>query len=843
MLRSRVALIPRCRMATLLVTLILSVVLVGSALAHPLGNFTINHFSRIELDGDSIRVRFVVDMAEVSTLQELQEADTDGDGSPSSAELNAYLARVVPQYADRLHLTINGTRIPLHAVAQRIATTPRDAGLPTLRIECDFAGEIAKGTDISSGSSGARRLRFEDANHPNRIGWHEIVVVPAAGTSVYDSSAYSDSFTNELTAYPEDLMIAPLDERSAELSFIAGDAPTGATAPPARHIASTVKMRQWSGGVAESNAANGSALQARDENGRPVDKQSPDRLTALIKVPELTPLVALFGLLVAAGLGALHAFSPGHGKTVVGAYLVGSRGTAKHAAFLGLTVTITHTLGVFALGVVTIFASQYIVPERLFPVLSFISGAIVLGIGLSLFVHRLRAAFGLAPSHNHQSHGHDDGHAHDEQDHVHNYEHENEHGHVHADGALVHSHNGGSEHTHLPPGADGSRVTWRSLLALGISGGLLPCPSALVVLLAAIAAGKVAYGLLLVVAFSVGLAATLTGIGLVFVYAGRWVKRPAGTFGDRLVRVLPVLSALVIACVGAAICYEALGQNGFNLSTLLGTLVANARASFAGGSPSFVSTSAFAVLGLGLVFGLKHATEVDHVIAVSTIVSEHRKLSRAALVGGLWGVGHTASLMIVGTVVLLLRVAIPERVANWLEFGVALMIIGLGVSACLRALHRRADIHLHKHQHGGDDDAAHAHVHFHEPGMEQHDQPHSTHSHAPTHSHAVTRIGFKPLLVGAMHGLAGSAALTLLVLTQINSIAVGLLYLTVFGVGSIFGMLLMSGLVGLPFALSARRFNGIHYGLQALAGVVSIAFGFWYAYETGIATGILATIL
>ncbi|MGB8510607.1 MAG: sulfite exporter TauE/SafE family protein [Pyrinomonadaceae bacterium] len=838
MFRSRTASKPRRRMTTLLMTALFVVVTGGSALAHPLGNFTINHFSWIELDEDSIRVRFVVDMAEISTLQELQEADTDGDGSPSSAELNAYLERVAPKYADRLHLTVNGTRVPLHTVGQRIAVAPRDGGLLTLRIECDFAGAVAGGA-----SGVARRLLFEDTNHPNRIGWHEIVVVPAAGTSVYNSSAYSDSFTNELKAYPEDLLIAPLDERSAELSFIAGDAPAGATAPPARHIASSVKMSQWSGGVTESNTATGSASQGRDGAGRPVVKQSPDRLTALIAVPELTPLVALFGLLIAAGLGALHAFSPGHGKTVVGAYLVGSRGTAKHAAFLGLTVTITHTLGVFALGIITIFASQYIVPERLFPVLSFVSGAIVLGIGLSLFVHRLRAAFGHAASHSHHSHGHE-GHTHDDQDHVLNHAHEHDHGHshTHGDGSLVHSHDGGSEHSHLPPGADGSRVTWRSLLALGISGGLLPCPSALVVLLAAIAAGKVAYGLLLVVAFSVGLAATLTGIGLAFVYAGRWMKRPAGTLGDRLVRVLPVLSAFVIACVGAAICYEALGQSGFHLSALIGRIIANTSASFAGGSPSFVSTSALAVLGLGLVFGLKHATEVDHVIAVSTIVSEHRKLSRAALVGGLWGVGHTASLMIVGAVVLLLRVAIPERVANWLEFGVALMIIGLGINACLRALRRRSDIHLHKHRHEGDE-AAHAHIHFHERGIEPHDEPHGEHSHAVMHSHAVTRIGLKPILVGAMHGLAGSAALTLLVLTQINSAAIGLLYLTVFGVGSIFGMLLMSGLVGLPFALSARRFNGIHYGLQALAGVVSIAFGFWYAYETSVATGILATIL
>jgi ABC-type nickel/cobalt efflux system permease component RcnA len=785
-------------------------------------------------------------MAEISTLQELQQADTDGDGSPSSAELNAYLERVAPQYAEQLRLTVDGTRIPLSTVARRIAAVPRDGGLLTLRIECDFAGEV------TGGAGGSRRLRFEDANHPDRIGWHEIVVVPSAGTSVFNSNAYSDSFTDELKAYPEDLMIAPLDERTAELSYIDGSAPAGVAAQPARSIPSSVKMRDWSGSASEGAPATGSTLGGGDGGGgRTAAAQSSDRLAALIAVPELTPMIALFGLLIACALGALHAFSPGHGKTVVGAYLVGSRGTAKHAAFLGLTVTITHTLGVFALGLVTLFASQYIVPETLLPILSFVSGAIVVTIGLSLFTSRLRGAFKRpAHAHSHGSHshtseshthtGHDAGHTHAHDGHSHAHD-----GHSHdGDASLVHSHDGGTEHSHLPPGADGSPVTWRSLLALGISGGLLPCPSALVVLLSAISLHRVGYGMFLVLAFSVGLAATLTAIGLMFVYAGRWMKRPAGAFGDGLVRVLPIGSAFVIACVGAAICYEALGQGGFDLSAFVGRVAVETRASFAGDAPSFVSASALAVLGLGLVFGLKHATEVDHVIAVSTIVSEHRKLSRAALVGGLWGVGHTASLMLVGIVVLLLRVAIPESVANWLEFGVALMIIGLGAHAFLRALRRRSDIHLHKHQHDGDD-VAHAHVHFHEPGAEAHDTSHGRqHAHAAaTHSHAITSIGLKPLLVGAMHGLAGSAALTLLVLTQINSAAIGLLYLTIFGVGSIFGMLIMSGLIGLPFALSARRFNGIHYGLQALAGVVSIAFGFWYAYETGITSGILATIL
>ena len=238
--------------------------------------------------------------------------------------------------------------------------------------------------------------------------------------------------------------------------------------------------------------------------------------------------------------------------------------------------------------------------------------------------------------------------------------------------------------------------------------------------------------------------------------------------------------------------------------------------------------SAFALLGLGLLFGLKHATEADHIVAVSTIVSEQRGLWRSAIVGALWGVGHTVALIFVGVIVLALRVAVPQQIASWLEFAVALMIILLGISALLAALRRRASVHLHQHK---DDGVSHIHIHFHEPKTEHTGA-------AAAHSHAVSRIGFKPLIVGAMHGLAGSAALTLLVLTQVDSTALGLLYLGVFGVGSICGMLLMSGLVGLPFALAARRFNGVHYGLQMSAGALSIVFGLWYAYRTGIASGL-----
>lgn len=234
------------------------------------------------------------------------------------------------------------------------------------------------------------------------------------------------------------------------------------------------------------------------------------------------------------------------------------------------------------------------------------------------------------------------------------------------------------------------------------------------------------------------------------------------------------------------------------------------------------SLSILAVLGIGLVFGLKHATEVDHVVAVSTIVSQHQNIFHSALVGALWGAGHTASLLVIAAIVLTLRVAIPESVSGWLELGVAVMIVCLGISALRRSLRKNADVHVHQHSHDG---LSHTHVHFHE--KETRHAP-ASHSH---HSHAVSRLGWKPVLIGMMHGLAGSGALTLLVLTQISSSVVGFAYVATFGAGSIVGMLLMSGLIGLPFALTSRKLTHFHQGIQTLAAILSICFGVWYAYE------------
>ncbi len=763
----------------------------GESFAHPLGNFSVNHFSRIEIEAARLRVRYVVDMAEIPTFQESQAIDANADGALSKEELDVYLERQVAQYAEGLLLTLDGARMPLQLSSKNISLRQGAGNLQTLRIECDFAAAIPA---IEAG--GAHRLRYEDKNYPERSGWREIVIQPSTGTSVFESTAYGSAVTDELKTYPEDMLAAPLDERVAELSLTRGAVPAGAA-----------------------------ALQTRD--GRPVVAPQRDRLAELISVAEVTPMVALLGLCIAAGLGALHAFSPGHGKAVVGAYLVGTRGTIRHAAFLGLTVTITHTIGVFALGLVTLFASQYIVPEKLFPILSFISGAIVLGIGFSLFVRRLRAALGGAPhAHVHEHHQHDhahehDAHSHEHDAHIHMHDHEHDHTHAHdeeGNPSFTHSH-GGREHTHLPPGADGGKITFRSLLGLGISGGLLPCPSALVVMLSAISLGRVGYGMLLITAFSFGLAATLTGVGLAFIYAGRFLKRPLASSG-RLMRVLPVASAFVIASLGLVICYQSLAQAGLDFKAALNAFSALSTEPAAGaGTFSMVSLLLF-----GFVLGLKHAVEADHLAAVSTIVTERKSLLSSSLVGGLWGVGHTVSLLIAGIAVLLLHIRIGERAALSLEFCVGLMLIALGAIA-LRKIMRGGKLHLHEHRHGG---RLHAHPHLHDAEAEA----------VESHTHHGFGLSARPLLIGMLHGLAGSAALMLLVLSTISSPSVGLLYIAVFGVGSVGGMMLMSALVALPLRLTARRFTRANLWIRSLAGVFSICFGLFMVYEIGYVDGL-----
>ncbi len=478
-----------------------------SATAHPLGNFTVNHFSRIEVEKSQVKLRAVLDMAEIPTFQESQNIDTDKDGILSETELNHYVETFTPNYVTNLQLSVDGQEILLRSVKNNISLPVGSGSLPTLRIEWDLIGYFP-----NLDTNAVHQLKFENKNNVERIGWNEIFVERVNGISVFNSNAFGSGITNELKSYPGENLNAPLNERKAEFSF-----------------------------TSSSLAADVKPLQNRDGHiSAPVEK---DKFAELISVPEITPSIILFGLLVAFGFGAMHALSPGHGKTVVGAYLVGSRGTFKHAIFLGLIVTITHTLGVFALGLLTLFASNYILPEKLMPFLSFISGLLVLFIGLTLFKDRLFSVLGWKTNAHHDHDHSNGGHSHSHAPHNHSHDHDQEHSHTH----------GGSTHTHLPP----ETISWRNLLALGISGGLLPCPSALVLMLSAINLNRIGYGIVLTLVFSFGLAATLTAVGLAFLYTGKFFDNPKLS-NNTIIKALPVFSAFVITCVGAVICYNSL---------------------------------------------------------------------------------------------------------------------------------------------------------------------------------------------------------------------------------------------------------------------------------------------
>ncbi|HWZ72220.1 MAG TPA: sulfite exporter TauE/SafE family protein [Casimicrobiaceae bacterium] len=542
----------------------------ADTVASLLGNFTINQYSGLRLGDDSVNVRYTVVFGQLPALRELHAADTDGDGVTSQAERDAYIKRLAPTFAEQLKITVDDVPVPL-TVTYWTTSLPTEQGGFSLRLDVDFEGSLPP--------TAARRnhtLKFANQNYPGRFGWQEIVVQASPLIEVFATDAFSTSLTAGLTETLAAMPAAgPLNERSVSLSFAHGAAPAGAQLLQPRPGAVPAPSQA----VPQAPSSFDNAWLQRETR----------RLISLISTRDVAPHVALLALLAAMLLGALHAFSPGHGKTVVGAYLIGSRATPRHAVFLGVTVTITHTLGVFALGFATLFASRFIVPERLFPILSLLSGLLVLGMGIVLLAQRWRTAREVlknAPDRVRPQRSalrtattfrplteatptaklgrgfvmaYADGHHHHAHDHHRGLRHSHDAGHA-SYGAVMHSH-GGRMHSHLPSGAPGEAVTWRSLLALGISGGLVPCPSAMVLLLAAVALHKTAYGLLLVVAFSVGLAMTLTAVGVAFLYARNRIPRTVAR--ARLPQLLPVLSAGAITIIGALLCYGALTNAQF----------------------------------------------------------------------------------------------------------------------------------------------------------------------------------------------------------------------------------------------------------------------------------------
>ncbi len=444
---------------------VVAVALAGPASAHPLGNFTINRSAALELSGSRLYVTYVLDLAEIPTFQDRQ----------AGIGVAQYVARI----RRGLHVAVGGRPVELDPLAQRLAHPRGQGGLRTTRVEVVLAGPLLRGT---------QPVELRDETYAGRIGWKEVVVTASHGASVVSSTAPATSRSARLRSYPRDLLSSPLDVTAASARLAAGGAPGP---PPA--------------------LSSGAALRAPD-------RVAEHGFTALVSRGRLSVGAVLVSLAIAAFWGAAHALTPGHGKALVAGYLVGTRGRPRDALLLGGTVTLTHTAGVFALGLVTLLLSRFVVPERLYPWLTLASGLLVVAVGASVLVSRVRRRGTGGDARGHAHHDHHDHHDHHHQD----------------------------------------ELTSRGILGVGVAAGILPCPSALVVLLSAIALHRVGFGFLLILAFSVGLAATITGIGLVAVLARRAFVRVS--LEGRLVRALPAVSALVILCVGVAITARAIGE-------------------------------------------------------------------------------------------------------------------------------------------------------------------------------------------------------------------------------------------------------------------------------------------
>jgi ABC-type nickel/cobalt efflux system permease component RcnA len=482
-------------------------VLAPSAMAHPLGNFSINHLSKVKVSDDRVDVLYVLDEAEIPTTEQR---------GLSRAEL---IERKQAELRRNLSLVVDGRRVELRRLEPRLNFPSGQAGLETTRFEQPLRAPV----------SDPRRVQLRDNTFADRVGWKAVVSEPGSGTAVRTNAPSGDP-TNGLRRYPEDLLDSPLDRREASFLVQPG--------------AGTLVAPRSEGGETSTTRTGGDGFAGIFE-----DAASGEGVLVLL-------------LLAAFGWGALHALSPGHGKAMVAAYLVGTRGKPRHAVALGATVTVAHTIGVFALGIVTLALSQYILPEDLYPWLNLVSGLLVVVIGAGVLRARMNPDGGRGPSHRH-GHSHDHGPARSKSfsragfehflDHVRGREHSHDHGHAHA-----------HRHSHSPS-PDDSTVTKRSLIGLGAAAGLIPCPSALVVLLGAISQHEVALGLLLITAFSLGLAGTLTGLGLAVVWARQLVPRlapklarPRGDGLRRVVAAMPAASALVIVAVGCLLTAQAL---------------------------------------------------------------------------------------------------------------------------------------------------------------------------------------------------------------------------------------------------------------------------------------------
>jgi len=593
--------------------------LAPAALAHPLGNSTVNQYSGLRIGTDRVVVDHVLDQAEVPTLQTLiaLTGHATTAGQLTNAQTDAFRRDTCARRAAALTLTVDGAAAPLAVDTAALEFPPGQGGLSTLRLTCSLSARA----DLRSGE---HTLAFSTANDEGRLGWREITAV-GDRTTLIDSPVRDASISERLRRYPADLLSSPSDQRSVTLQV----RPGGAAAP------AIAGDRQFGIPLRGVDVVTG-------------------RFERLVS-GRFTLAVGVLGLLLSVVLGALHALSPGHGKTIMAAFLVGQRGRWKQVGVIGLTVTVTHTLGVLVLGIV-LAASVTVAPQKLYPLLGAVSGLLVVGLGLGLLRTRWRSGRALvAGAHRHDDepgttpaavgrgaahfddhdHDHDHDHAHDHghgHDHGHDHDHGPDHDHGHAPGhdhdhAPGHDHDhapdhagtdreliaagtvaprvgavapsyrqargpakvqpselgpdvtvtgtadttvirhrhGARVHTHVVPvvTADG-RVRMPSLIGMGLADGLVPSPSALVVLLGAIALGRAWFGVVLVLGYGVGMAVTLVAVGLLLGRLRGRLERGARSASPRAVAVrralalLPVATSFVIIGVGAYLAVKGL---------------------------------------------------------------------------------------------------------------------------------------------------------------------------------------------------------------------------------------------------------------------------------------------
>ena len=481
----------------------------SAAAAHPLGNFTVNHLSRITSAGDTVTVRYVLDMAEIPAFA--LDRSLDERGTPSRAALTAWAGSHARAIVPQLHLVVDGRAVALAPSASTIRTRPGAGGLPTLYFSATYHAVVG---------GGAHRLTYRDETEPGRLGWKDVVAGPQTEP------------TRELSSYPSALLGSP----RTRIAIAAGIDASGRITADDKAVAS------------EDAAADGAPA-------TPIARSN--ALSDILATGAGDPLVVLGALLLAIALGALHALEPGHGKTLLAVSLVGARATPRQAVILAVALTVAHTAGVLALGFVVLAATRWIVPEQVYPWITLASGLFVTILGARAVAREVRRRVPTAHVHAH----------------AHPHAHPHEHDHVHASGHDHHHHDhaqmddAAHARAHAIPGT--APLTFRSAVIAAASGNVAPCPAALVVLLAAISLHRIGYGLALIVAFSVGLALVLTVLGIAVVRSAAWlVARPQF---DRVARFAPLVTASVIATVGAVMVGQGFAAQGIAVSGMLVT--------------------------------------------------------------------------------------------------------------------------------------------------------------------------------------------------------------------------------------------------------------------------------